>query len=574
MKYLDLKGLQYYTGKVQTEIDSAKGEVNSALQTHISNKSNPHNVTKDQVGLANVTNDAQVKRSEMGSANGVATLNESGTVPSSQLPSYVDDVLEYDNKSAFPPSGEAGKIYVAKDTNLTYRWSGSTYVEISQSLALGETSSTAYAGDKGAANRAAISSLPDSIISNIGLTNITGTTVGFNISRVNKSGLNYGSPTGSVLNIPVATGTAAGLMTAADKAKLNALNADPIQSFTVKNTNNGDSSRTYQFAINTDHVVDLTINAGSVMEAGLLSTDDKFKLDGIAENANLYILPTATSAALGGVKSSTTGTTPGKDYLVQVNSDGTMKVNVPWVDTKYTLPAASASVLGGIKVGAGLAITGEGVLSATGGGEADSVAWANVSGKPSEFNPSLASTTVRGGVKVGSGLTMSGEALGVDLTAQSPVVQKWQNDIENANTIVETSIGRKYLKLAGGTMTGNLTMTSAEPVFTMTATDSVNTIVLNPSDGDTQTAKIALSSSDGNTEINLSTSEGSAKLTSNRLSFGDTLEDVKSMLSDRSLQIGVPEGNNIEVTSTDITKNGQSVIPVALSTGEIEAICV
>lgn len=46
------------------------------------------------------------------------------------------------------------------------------------------------------------------------------------------------------------------------------------------------------------------------------------------------------------------------------------------------------------------------------------------------------------------------------------------------------------------------------------------------------------------------------------------------MLSDRSLQIGVPEGNNIEVTSTDITKNGQSVIPVALSTGEIEAICV
>lgn len=81
MKYLDLKGLQYYTGKVQTEIDSAKGEVNSALQNHILNGSNPHIVTKDQVGLANVTNDAQVKRSEMGSANGVATLNESGTVP-------------------------------------------------------------------------------------------------------------------------------------------------------------------------------------------------------------------------------------------------------------------------------------------------------------------------------------------------------------------------------------------------------------------------------------------------------------------------------------------------------------
>ena len=73
----------------------------------------------------------------------------SGTVSSSQLPSYVDDVLEYTSKSSFPSTGESGKIYVATDTNLTYRWSGSAYVEISQSIALGETSSTAYRGDRG-----------------------------------------------------------------------------------------------------------------------------------------------------------------------------------------------------------------------------------------------------------------------------------------------------------------------------------------------------------------------------------------------------------------------------------------
>ncbi len=84
-----------------------------------------------------------------GAANGVAELDSAGKVPSSQLPSYVDDVLEYDSTSAFPSTGEAGKIYVAKDTNKTYRWSGSAYVEISASLALGETSSTAYYGDKG-----------------------------------------------------------------------------------------------------------------------------------------------------------------------------------------------------------------------------------------------------------------------------------------------------------------------------------------------------------------------------------------------------------------------------------------
>lgn len=72
-----------------------------------------------------------------------------GKVPSSQLPSYVDDVLEYDNLAAFPETGESDKIYIAIDTNKTYRWSGSAYVEISASVALGETSSTAYRGDRG-----------------------------------------------------------------------------------------------------------------------------------------------------------------------------------------------------------------------------------------------------------------------------------------------------------------------------------------------------------------------------------------------------------------------------------------
>lgn len=512
---------------------------------------------------------------KIGQANGIAGLGSDGKVPSSQLPSYVDDVLEFDNRTGFPQTGESGKIYIAKDTNKTYRWSGSAYVEISQSLALGETSSTAYAGNKGAANRTAISSLPNSIVSDVAISNITGTSVELNITKATKSGLNYGAPALNRLKVPVATTNTAGLMTAADKSKLDGLNEDPIQSFTVKSMGSGISSKTYELAINTDHTADLTIDTATVLEAGLLSSNDKAKLDGIAPNANAYVLPTATASVLGGVKSSTTGTTAGKDYLVQVNSNGTMKVNVPWVDTKYTLPAASASTLGGIKVGAGLAVTAEGVLSATGGGEADSVAWTKVYGKPSAFNPPLASATVRGGVKVGSGLTMSGEALGVDLSDQSPVVQKLQNDIENANTIVKHEIDQKYLKLAGGTMTGNLNITSAKPVLTMTATNSANTIVLNVSEDDTSAAKIDLSSSDGVTEVNLTTSEGAAQLNSNRLSFSDNLSEViKSQLSDYSLQIGASEGNNIEVTSTDITKNGQSIIPVALSTGEIEAICV
>jgi hypothetical protein len=74
-----------------------------------------------------------------------------GKVPAAQLPSYVDDVLVYADLASFPATGEDGKLYVTEDTNLTYRWTGSTYTSVggSGSLALGETSSTAYRGDRG-----------------------------------------------------------------------------------------------------------------------------------------------------------------------------------------------------------------------------------------------------------------------------------------------------------------------------------------------------------------------------------------------------------------------------------------
>ena len=72
-----------------------------------------------------------VPLAQKGVANGVATLDGSGLVPSNQLQSYVDDVLEYSSVNNFPVSGDIGKIYVATDTNKSYRWSGSTYVELS-----------------------------------------------------------------------------------------------------------------------------------------------------------------------------------------------------------------------------------------------------------------------------------------------------------------------------------------------------------------------------------------------------------------------------------------------------------
>lgn len=65
--------------------------------------------------------------------NGLVKLDSGGKVASAQLPSFVDDVLEFANLAAFPGTGASGVIYVAADTNKTYRWSGSAYVEISAS---------------------------------------------------------------------------------------------------------------------------------------------------------------------------------------------------------------------------------------------------------------------------------------------------------------------------------------------------------------------------------------------------------------------------------------------------------
>ena len=102
-----------------------------------------------------------------------------GKVPSSQLPSFVDDVLEYTTLSAFPTTGTSGIIYVDLSTNLAYRWSGTVYVEISPSLALGETSSTAYRGDRGAIayNHSLSTSNPHSTTaSQVGLGNVPNVT--------------------------------------------------------------------------------------------------------------------------------------------------------------------------------------------------------------------------------------------------------------------------------------------------------------------------------------------------------------------------------------------------------------
>lgn len=147
--------------------------------------------------LADGTNIAQstfIAATEKGANSGVATLGADGKVPSSQLPSFVDDVIEVANYAALPAEGEAGKIYVTLDDNKTYRWGGTTYVEISAGLALGETQGTAYEGSKGKANA-------DAIAAHTGNSDI-------HVTTQNKSDWNakYDKPSGGIPKTDLAEG--------------------------------------------------------------------------------------------------------------------------------------------------------------------------------------------------------------------------------------------------------------------------------------------------------------------------------------------------------------------------------
>lgn len=154
---------------------------------------------------------------------------------------------------------------------------------------IGETAGLAYDGAKGKANRDALNSLPETVITSIDAPTYNTSEATLHIKKAQK--------------------------------------------------NSGNN----QYGESTE--ANTTIAAATTSTAGLMSSEDKTKLNGIESGANNYSLPTATSSILGGVKSTTTGTTAGKDYNVQVNSDGTMKVNVPWIDTTYTEATTSTSGL-------------------------------------------------------------------------------------------------------------------------------------------------------------------------------------------------------------------------------------
>lgn len=200
--------------RIENKFDGVTDKLEDALQKEIEDR---------KAGDTTITNSLNAFISTKGQPSGLAELDSTGKVPAAQLPSYVDDVLEFSTKAQFPQIGETGKIYVSKDTNLTYRWTGTQYLEISQSLALGETPSTAYPGDKGKANRDALNSMPTKITSYLTPTTSTGELVKINYKYAAKDGLNYSPLQDNNIDIPSATTTNAGAMSAIDKGRLDDL---------------------------------------------------------------------------------------------------------------------------------------------------------------------------------------------------------------------------------------------------------------------------------------------------------------------------------------------------------------
>ena len=180
----------------------------------------------------------------LGVANGIATLDSNGQVPSTQLPSYVDDVLEYTNVAAFPATGETGKIYVETAGNITYRWSGTAYVKITS----GEVSSVAgktgvvtlSKADVGLSNVDNSSDASKNVASASKLT--TARTIGgvsFNgTANINLPGVNT---TGNQST----TGNAATASKLATPVQINGVNFDGSQSIDIVISGGGGGSTSY-----------------------------------------------------------------------------------------------------------------------------------------------------------------------------------------------------------------------------------------------------------------------------------------------------------------------------------------
>lgn len=210
--------------------------------------------------IDDVNEDLQDFKALKGQPNGLAELDGNGKVPASQLPSYVDDVVDAyatytvsptgvlqniqlyaDAEHETPIVGERDKIYVnvtPGEVSYQFRWSGSQWVHIdSNAIIIGDITGTAYDGGKGKAMENVVNSMPDNLLSTFQLDQTDVNNITISLTGVEKSGGKYVQSTLSNITITPATNTVAGLMTGAEKIAINETLPDAINDEKVAREN-------------------------------------------------------------------------------------------------------------------------------------------------------------------------------------------------------------------------------------------------------------------------------------------------------------------------------------------------
>lgn len=210
--------------------------------------------------IDNVNEDLQDFKALKGQPNGLAELDGNGKVPASQLPSYVDDVMDAyatytvsptgvlqdiqlyaDAEHETPIVGERDKIYVnvtPGEVSYQFRWSGSQFIHIdSNAIIIGDITGTAYDGGKGKAMENVVNSMPDNLLSTFQLDQTDVNNITISLTGVEKSGGKYVQSTLSNITITPATNTVAGLMTGAEKLAINETLPDAINDEKVAREN-------------------------------------------------------------------------------------------------------------------------------------------------------------------------------------------------------------------------------------------------------------------------------------------------------------------------------------------------
>ena len=321
---------------------------------------------------------AYIPTSQKGSSGGVAELDGTGKVPASQLPSFVDDVIDgylnngklYTTRSGSSGNytysgeitGESGKIYIDLNTEKTYRWSGNSYVVISETIAIGETSSTAYRGDRGkiaydhsqtahAPSNANYYAHPTYTKHDAGLYKVTVDSTGHvsTATAVTKADITGLGIPASNTTYSLATTSANGLMASTDKTKLDGID-EGANKYTHPSSHGASmitQDATHRFVSDTQISTwnaKASTSVATTTASGLMSSDDKSKLDGIDDGANKYTHPTYTSHTAGLYKVTVDGNGHVSAVAAVTKADIT-GLGIPASNTTYSVATTTVNGL-------------------------------------------------------------------------------------------------------------------------------------------------------------------------------------------------------------------------------------